>query len=165
MMHRQSSSQVRRQPQLPPGLCIKAAVIGFKRAIELEAGNAEFWNALGVVTSGLNPKVAQHAFVRSLHLNELNAKVWTNLGVLYLLQGDNKLAHAAFGRAQSTDPDYAHAWVGEGLIALLLGDTYEALSHFTHAFEISDASSIITRRQYHCRLTVPRRTKISMSRR
>ena len=127
---------------------LKAAVHCFKRAIELEAGNAEFWNALGVVTSGLNPKVAQHAFVRSLHLNELNAKVWTNLGVLYLLQGDNKLAHAAFGRAQSTDPDYAHAWVGEGLIALLLGDTYEALSHFTHAFEISDASSITTRRQY-----------------
>jgi len=127
---------------------LRTAVRCFKRAIELEAGNSEFWNALGVVTTTLNPKVAQHAFVRSLHLNELNVKVWTNLGVLYLLQHDHALAHQAFGRAQSTDPSYAHAWVGEGLIALLSGDAEEALSHFTHAFEISDSSSIITRRQY-----------------
>ncbi|KAK4542365.1 hypothetical protein LTR36_006821 [Oleoguttula mirabilis] len=127
---------------------LKAAVRCFKRAIELEAGNAEFWNALGVVTTTLNPSVAQHAFVRSLHLNELNAKVWANLGVLYLLQNDHELAHQAFGRSQSTDPDYAHAWVGAGLIALLLGESGEALNHFTHAFEISDSSSTITRRQY-----------------
>ena len=127
---------------------LRAAVRCFKRAIELEAGNTEFWNALGVVTTILNPKVAQHSFVRSLHLNELNAKVWTNLGVLYLFQGDHELAHQAFGRAQSTDPDYAHAWVGEGLIALLLGDAKEAFSHFTHAFEISHSSSLISKRQY-----------------
>lgn len=127
---------------------LKAAVRCFKRAIELEAGNAEFWNALGVVTSTLNSQVAQHSFVRSLHLNELNAKVWTNLGVLYALQNDFELAHQAFGRAQSTDPDYAHAWVGEGLIALMTGDTKEALNHFTHAFEISDSASTISKRQY-----------------
>lgn len=127
---------------------LKAAVRSFKRAIEMEAGNAEFWNALGVVTTTLNPQVAQHSFVRSLHLNELNAKVWTNLGVLYTLQNDYELAHQAFGRAQSTDPDYAHAWVGEGLIALMLGDTKEALNHFTHAFEISDSASVISKRQY-----------------
>lgn len=127
---------------------LKAAVRCFKRAIELEAGNAEFWNALGMVTTTLNPKVAQHSFVRSLHLNELNAKVWTNLGVLYLLQNDNELAHQSFGRAQSTDPGNAHAWVGEGLIALLLGDKKEALNHFTHAFEISDSSSLIAKKQY-----------------
>lgn len=127
---------------------LKAAVRCFKRAIEMEAGNAEFWNALGVVTTTLNPQVAQHSFVRSLHLNELNAKVWTNLGVLYTLQNDYELAHQAFGRGQSTDPDYAHAWVGEGLIALMTGDTKEALNHFTHAFEISNSVSTITKRQY-----------------
>ena len=127
---------------------LRAAVRCFKRAIEMEAGNAEFWNALGVVTTTLNPQVAQHAFVRSLHLNELNAKVWTNLGVLYTLQNDHELAHRSFGRAQSTDPDYAHAWVGEGLIALMQGDSKEALNHFTHAFEISDSVSVISKRQY-----------------
>ncbi|TKA24211.1 hypothetical protein B0A50_05975 [Salinomyces thailandicus] len=127
---------------------LRTAVRCFKRAIELEAGNAEFWNALGVVTTTLNPKIAQHSFVRSLHLNELNAKVWANLGVLYMLQNDVQLAHQAFGRAQSTDPDFAHAWIGEGLIALLTGDAEEALNHFTHAFEIADSASTISKRQY-----------------
>ncbi|KAM3417777.1 hypothetical protein BST61_g6006 [Cercospora zeina] len=127
---------------------LNTAVRCFKRAIELEAGNPELWNALGVVTTTLNPKVAQHSFVRSLHLNELNAKVWANLGVLYLLQNDIELAHQSFGRAQSTDPEYAHAWVGEGIIALMTGNTKEALNHFTHAAEISDSASLITKRQY-----------------
>ncbi|KAJ8610417.1 hypothetical protein MRB53_038579 [Persea americana] len=127
---------------------LKAAVRCFKRAIELEAGNSEFWNALGVVTTTLNPKVAQHSLVRSLHINELNAKVWTNLGVLYLLQHDYELAEQAFGRSQSTDPEYAHAWVGAGLISLMTGDTKRALNDFTHAFEISDSISLITKQRY-----------------
>ncbi|GAM83217.1 hypothetical protein ANO11243_012030 [Dothideomycetidae sp. 11243] len=125
-----------------------AAVRCFKRSIELEAGNSEFWNALGVVTSNLNVKVAQHAFVRSLYLNERSAQTWTNLGVLYLNNNDHELAHQAFGRAQSTDPDCAHAWLGEGLIALTIGETKEALSHFVHAFEISDSLPLITKKQY-----------------
>ncbi|KAG9963923.1 TPR-like protein, partial [Aureobasidium melanogenum] len=127
---------------------LRAAVRCFKRAIELEAGNSEFWNSLGVITTRLNPKVSQHSFVRSLHLNERSAKTWCNLGVLYLINNDYELAHQAFGRAQSTDPDYAHAWLGEGLIALMMGDKKEALSHFTHAFEISDSASLISKRQY-----------------
>ncbi|KAF2198577.1 TPR-like protein [Delitschia confertaspora ATCC 74209] len=127
---------------------LRASMRCFKRAIELEAGNTEFWNSLGVVTTTLNPKVAQHAFVRSLHLNERNVRAWTNLGALYLLENDIELAHQAFSRAQSTDPDYAHAWVGEGIVALLYGDTNEALSHFTHAFELSGSGSLLTKRQY-----------------
>jgi superkiller protein 3 len=119
----------------------------FKKAIEIEAGNADFWNALGVVTTKLNPQVAQHCFIRSLHLNERSVQTWTNLGTLYLLHNDVELAHKAFSRAQSTDPDYAHAWVGEGIVALLWGDARGALSHFVHAFDISNSSSIITKRQ------------------
>ncbi|KAF2018340.1 TPR-like protein [Aaosphaeria arxii CBS 175.79] len=127
---------------------LRAAIKCFKRAIELEAGNSEFWNSLGVITTTLNPKVAQHAFVRSLHLNERSVRAWTNLGTLYLLQSDQELAHTAFSRAQSTDPDYALAWVGEGIVALLCGDANEALNHFTHAFELSESSYLITKRQY-----------------
>ncbi|KAF2007972.1 TPR-like protein [Amniculicola lignicola CBS 123094] len=127
---------------------LRASMKCFKRAIELEAGNSEFWNSLGVITTTINPRVAQHAFVRSLHLNERSVRVWTNLGALYLLQGDQELAHQAFSRAQSNDPDYALAWVGEGIIALLYGDANEALSHFTHAFELSESSSLLTKRQY-----------------
>ncbi|RDW73762.1 TPR-like protein [Coleophoma crateriformis] len=127
---------------------LKASVRCFKRAIELEAGNSEFWNSLGVVTSQLNPKVAQHSFVRSLFLNERSAQVWTNLGALYLLENDHQLANEAFTRAQSSDPDFAHAWIGQGLLALLLGDAKEANLLFTHAMDIAESSSLITKRQY-----------------
>lgn len=127
---------------------LRAAMRSFKRAIELEAGNVDFWNSLGMATAKLNPKVAQHSFVRSLHLNERNPRAWTNLGALYLMQNDAELAHVAFSRAQSTDPDYAHAWAGEGLVALLFGDVKEALLHFVHAFEISEASSVPVRKQF-----------------
>ncbi|KAL6705328.1 Superkiller protein 3 [Coniothyrium glycines] len=127
---------------------LRAAMKCFKRAIELEAGNAEFWNSLGVITTTLSPKVAQHAFVRSLHLNERSVHTWTNLGALYLLQSDYELSHVAFSRAQSQDPDYSLAWVGEGIVALLTGDANEALSHFTHAFELAESSLLLPKRQY-----------------
>jgi len=127
---------------------LKAAIRCFKRAIELEAGNSDFWNALGVVTGRVNPAVSQHAFVRSLYLNERSAQAWTNLGTLALLENDFKLANEAFTKAQSTDPDYAHAWLGQGLVALLFGDAREARGLFTHAMDISESSSILTRRLY-----------------
>jgi len=127
---------------------LKASVRCFKRAIELEAGNPDFWNALAVVATALNPKVAQHAFVRSLYLNDKSARVWTNLGTLYLLQQDHQLANEAFTRAQSVDPDYTHAWLGQGILALLLGSPTEARSLFTHAFEIDSSSSLLAKHLY-----------------
>lgn len=127
---------------------LKASIRCFKRAIELEASNSEFWNALGIATTQLNPKVSQHAFIRSLYLNDKSARAWTNLGALYLLQNDYQLANDAFTRAQSADPDYAHAWLGQGILAMLLGEAREAQSLFTHAFEISDSSSLIIKRHY-----------------
>lgn len=127
---------------------LKASVQCFKRAIELEAGNAEFWNSLGIVTTTLNPKVSQHSFVRSLHLNDRSARVWTNLGTLFLIQNDFQLANEAFSRAQSTDPDYAQAWVGQGILANQLGETGEAHTIFTHAFDIAVSSSTIIKKQY-----------------
>jgi len=127
---------------------LKACVQSFKKAIELEAGNADFWNALGIVTMEMNPKVSQHSFIRSLYLNEKSARAWTNLGTLYLLQNDLQLASEALTRAQSTDPEYAHAWLAQGLLAQSLGETSEAANLFTHAFEIADSSSILVKRQY-----------------
>ncbi|KAI9850638.1 MAG: Superkiller protein 3 [Thelocarpon superellum] len=125
-----------------------AAVRCFKRAIELEAGNSEFWNALGVACSPASAKISQHALIRSLYLNDQNAEVWTNLGALYLQQEDVQLANESFTRAQSTDPDYAPAWLGQGLLALHLGDSKEAQTLFTHASEIADASCLLAHRQY-----------------
>jgi superkiller protein 3 len=144
----------------------KAAVRCFKRAIELEAGNPDFWNSLGVVTSEINPSVAQHAFVRALFLNERSPHAWTNLGTLALLQNDLQLANEAFTRAQSNDPDYTHAWVGQGFVALFYGDTREARGLFTHAMDISESSSLLTRRQYPTSmfdhiLTIPTQANIT----
>ncbi|KAL8873146.1 MAG: hypothetical protein Q9174_001334 [Haloplaca sp. 1 TL-2023] len=127
---------------------LKAAVQCFKKAIEMESGNAEFWNALGVVTTPLNPRVAQHAFVRSLFLNEKSAQVWTNLGIFYLVEGDVQLANDAFARAQSVDPDHAQAWLGQGLLAAQLGEAGEARNLFTHSFEISNAAAPQIQRSY-----------------
>ncbi|RMD39721.1 hypothetical protein DV735_g5400, partial [Chaetothyriales sp. CBS 134920] len=132
----------------PPRRFIKAAIRCFKRAIELEAGNAEFWNALGLVTMTLNPKVSQHSFVRSLHLNDHSSRTWTNLGVLYLVNNDIQLANLAFTRAQSADPEYADAWIGQGLLATLHGTVDEARGLFTHAFEISDSGSLGSKHHY-----------------
>ena len=140
--------ETRRISNSKPLRHLKAAIQCFKRAIEMEARNAEFWNSLGIVTYVLNPKVAQHSFVRSLFLNEKSARVWTNLGALYLLQHDSQLANEAFTRAQSADPDYAQAWLGQGLVAAKMADTNEARSLFSHAFEIADSSSTMVKEQY-----------------
>ena len=42
----------------------------FKKAIQIEPRNIEYWNALGVVTSRHFPSVAEKAFSRSLQINE-----------------------------------------------------------------------------------------------
>ena len=127
---------------------IRAAIRAFKRAIELEHSNSEFWNALGVVTSRVNPAVSQHAFVRSVHLDERSPVTWTNLATLALMQNDLKLANEAFTRSQSNDPDYPYAWLGQGFVALLYGDVKEARALFTHAMEISESAAVPVRHQY-----------------
>ncbi|KAF4589274.1 Superkiller protein 3 [Ophiocordyceps camponoti-floridani] len=131
-----------------PSSYLRASVRALKRSIELESGNAEFWNALGVATSEINPAVSQHALVRSLHLNERSPATWTNLGTLALLSKDLKLANEAFTRAQSTDPDYAHAWLGRAFIALLVGNADEARSLFTHALDMAESCSLPSRQHY-----------------
>ena len=146
--HRAFAVVGKEQPASRTSGYLKAAVQCFKQAIELEAGNAEFWNSLGIVTCDLSPKISQHAFVRSLYINDKNARVWANLGAFYLLQDERQLANEAFTRAQSTDPDYAQAWLGQGLLAARLSDDLEARQLFTHAYEIADSSNSLIKSQY-----------------
>ena len=47
-----------------------SAIRCFKRAIKVEPGNQEFWNALGVASAEVSPRAAQHALVRSLYIND-----------------------------------------------------------------------------------------------
>ena len=127
---------------------LRTAVQCFKKAIEYEAKNAEFWNALGVSTQEMSPRVAQHAFVRSLYLNDKSAQVWTNLGGFYLQQNDLQLANEAFTKAQSAGSDHSAAWLGQGLLARKLGDSKEAWQLFTHAYEISSSSATLVKQLY-----------------
>ena len=128
--------------------CCRAATKCFKKAIELEAGNPEFWNSFGVSTLQSHPALCQHALVRSLYLNDKSARVWTNLGAFYILHNDYQLANEAFTRAQSADPEYALAWLGQGMLAMLAGDSGEANGLFTHAFELAGSSSVLLKQQY-----------------
>ena len=127
---------------------LRAAIRCFKRAIEIEAGNRKFWNALGVATSAVHAPVAQHAFTRSLFLGRGRAAVWANLGTLALLHEDAELANAAFAEGQAADPDYGPSWLGQGYVALQFGEAAEARSLFLHAMDLSDASSLAAREQY-----------------
>ncbi|CAK7201910.1 Superkiller protein 3 [Sporothrix eucalyptigena] len=127
---------------------LRAAIRCFKRAIEIEAGNRKFWNALGVATSAVHHLVAQHAFTRSLFLGRGRAPVWANLGTLALMHDDAELANQAFAEGQSADPDYGPSWLGQGYVALRFGEAAEARSLFLHAMDLSDASSLAAREQY-----------------
>ena len=146
--HATASPKLLGKSRKQSGRFLKCSMRCFKRAIELEAGNSDFWNALGVVTMTLNPKVSQHSFVRSLHLNQRSARVWTNLGALYLMHEDKELANEAFTLAQSIDPEYSLAWLGQGLLALLYNQVDEAEGLFAHAFEISNSSASLVKKQY-----------------
>lgn len=119
-----------------------SAIRCFKRAIKIEPGNHEFWNALGVATTEVSPRASQHALIRSLYINEKNSRVWTNLGMLYLLQNDIELASKAFTRSQSVDPEYVYSWIGQGLVSVISGEFETAQELFEHAFEISDGFAV-----------------------
>lgn len=131
---------------------LRGAIRCFKRAIELEAGNRRFWNALGVAASAVHAPVAQHALVRSLYLGRgRQAPVWANLGALALLHGDAELANHAFAEGQAADPDCGASWLGQGFVALRFGEAAEARSLFLHAVDLSDAASpasVAARQQY-----------------
>jgi superkiller protein 3 len=65
-----------------------------------------------------------------------------------LLKNDIEVAHEAFARGQSADPDYAGAWTGEGTVAMLLGDQKEAWAHYEHAIGIAEADFTPAREEF-----------------
>lgn len=78
-----------------------------------------------------NLALAQHCFIKALELDRKLAVVWTNLGVLYLDQGQTKMANVAFTQSQQSEPTYANAWTGQAQIAEILGfcETIDLLRH------------------------------------
>lgn len=75
--------------------------------------------------------LAQHCFIKALELDRKLAVVWTNLGVLYLSQGQIKMANAAFKQAQQSEPTFPNAWTGQAQVAEILApnETIDLLQH------------------------------------
>jgi superkiller protein 3 len=127
----------------------------FKKAIQSEPRNFQYWNVLGVVTARHFPSVAEKAFSRSLQINDRvpipsgvnlivqNAGAWTNLGIMYLMHDDDELAAQAFSRSQAIDPENSVAWLAQAILAVRRNDPLEASQLYQHAFEIGERSFVL----------------------
>ncbi|BGP16261.1 hypothetical protein JCM10213_007705 [Rhodosporidiobolus nylandii] len=117
---------------------LQQAIKCLKYALHKEPLNATFWNALGVLSFDLSPRLAQHCFIRSIEHNSRSAVPWTNLGLFYLVHGDEDLANQAFLKAQVLDPDWTAAWIGQATLADMAGHAVEASVLLDHAFTLAN---------------------------
>lgn len=78
-----------------------------------------------------NLALAQHCFIKALEIDRKLAVAWTNLGILYLSQGQTKMANVAFKQAQQSEPTFANAWTGQAQVAEILAsnETIDLLRH------------------------------------
>ncbi|GAA5901083.1 hypothetical protein JCM6882_006112 [Rhodosporidiobolus microsporus] len=119
---------------------LQQAIKCLKYALHKEPLNSTFWNALGVLSFDLSPRLAQHCFIRSVEHNSRTAVPWTNLGLFYLVHGDEDLANQAFLKAQVLDPDWTAAWIGQATLADVAGHAIEASVLLEHAFTLPNTA-------------------------
>lgn len=115
---------------------LRQSIRCLKFALHKEPVNAIFWNALGVLSFDLSPRLSQHSFIKSIEYNSRSAIPWTNLGLFYLVQGDDELANQSFLKAQVLDPDWAPAWMGQATLADIRGDLIDSSVLLEHAFTL-----------------------------
>ncbi|KAL2917247.1 Superkiller protein 3 [Polyrhizophydium stewartii] len=117
------------------GLAIRAV----KVALRIHPDKALYWNALGVYTCTVDPKICQHALIKAAELDTENPCVWCNLGFFYVMQDDLDLAGQCFQRAQFADPDWALAWFGQGYVADVTGSK-DSFDLYEHAYTLGNTS-------------------------
>lgn len=118
---------------------LELAAESAKHTIRKAPQKWKHWNLLGVICTTEQVRdlpLAQHAFIRALKIDRKIAIVWTNLGVLYLRQGQLKMAKAAFEQAQQSQPSYAQAWSGQAQIAEII-DPDQAIDLLQHSTSLS----------------------------
>ncbi|ORZ18014.1 hypothetical protein BCR42DRAFT_412963 [Absidia repens] len=120
--------------------CTAIAMKCIQVALTLEPSQYSYWNALGVFSMKLSPKISQYAFVKAMECNNRTAVPWTNYGFLCLSLNDYELANQAFEAAHAVDPEWISAWVGQAYVASVWGT--EATAIFQHAFESSNGSAL-----------------------
>jgi superkiller protein 3 len=124
----------------PTEKALHQAIRCLKFALHKEPLNSIFWNALGVLSFDLSPRLAQHCFIKSIEHNSRSAVPWTNLGLFYLVHGDEDLANQSFLKAQVIDPEWAAAWVGQATLADMAGHAAEASVLLEHAFSLGGST-------------------------
>lgn len=120
----------------------------FKKAIQLEGKNPNFWVGLGNAYSSFSPQISQHCFIKATALESRDGEIWNNLAALYLKYGDVELAQEAFLRSQSVAPESSQAWLGHAMAAKAQEDTVKASNLFTHAYILSNGRSPIAQLLY-----------------
>jgi tetratricopeptide (TPR) repeat protein len=82
-----------------------AAIAAYRKSLEVNPGNAEAHNALGVIYASLgNHEQAQTELIAALGIAPSAAHIHNNLGYAYLLRGRNVDAVAALKVATGLDP-------------------------------------------------------------
>lgn len=107
------------------------------KCVKLEPENSEYWNCLGIVSMGKNPKVSQHCYIKAISIESKSPIYWFNLGMLYIKYGDYELAKNCFTRAQSIGATNCVPWAGHALICKKAGDIENARNLFTHSYVLS----------------------------
>lgn len=115
---------------------LNQAIRCLKNGLRREPLNSIFWNALGVLSFDLSPRLAQHSFIKAIEHSPRSAVPLTNLGIFYLFHHDEELANQAFLKAQVLDPDWTAAWVGQAILAEMAGHSEESTMLFQHAFTL-----------------------------
>lgn len=113
------------------------SILFFKKSIQLEQSNANYWIALGNAYFTSNPQISQHCYIKATTLEVKDAEIWVNLASLFLRYGDTELSKDTFLRAQSVAPQDAQSWLGHAVAADILGEENKASGYYVHAFTLS----------------------------
>eukprot|EP01138_Halocafeteria_seosinensis_P004169 gb/GECG01004263.1/.p1 GENE.gb/GECG01004263.1/~~gb/GECG01004263.1/.p1 ORF type:complete len:2147 (+),score=229.32 gb/GECG01004263.1/:1-6441(+) len=92
----------------------RRAAAAYEKAIKLAPRYARAWNGYGCAVE--NPLVAQHALIRAVHLGGGGTSL-CNLGMIYIENGQLKLAKSTLLQAQTHDPNNDSMWVGHGFVS------------------------------------------------
>ncbi|RLV89716.1 Superkiller protein 3 [Spathaspora sp. JA1] len=109
----------------------------FKKAIQLENNNANYWLGLGNAYFYNNPQISQHCYIKATTLEVKDGGIWINLATLFLKYGDLELSQHAYLRAQSVAHQDSQAWLGQAIAFEILGDKTKAYNYYSHAFTLS----------------------------
>lgn len=120
----------------------QGAVDAFRRAVELDPGNARAYVSLGSAYMRLNRQAeAARAFRRAIDLNPDDATAYVGLGQTHKLSGDPDNAILELNRGLELDPENADATYTLALLYMDLGDLEEEFAALERTVAIDPLKS------------------------